>query len=398
VIHRAASLVLALAATMAGSCAVPPPATPAVDSPPGEVTSSDVPEPFWDFDPASEFTINYADVDAILGAMVVNTGRSSREKLQPAPAQTGTRLKARIRRTTASEGNRFHFEAFKANEQYQQMLREVRQDLEDIPDQIALEYFTRDEQLAYWLNLYNIALLDQLVTIYPERNLEQELISRNSILDRKILNVADIPLSLNDIQHTILRWNYDNNPLVLYGLYQGVVGGPNIRPQAYTGERVNRDLTDNAKEFINSNRGTYYIGDDVFHVSGYYARNLGYFDDLDSHLRSHLLRYIEGPQKQALLDGKRLIADLEDWTITDDFGSSPRISGSFARNPAAVIGSAPMVDEVWLTDIAMNSEVMNSGSGRVGIMSAQDRFGPEAMKRLEEIRKKQAVEIQEDAE
>jgi hypothetical protein len=241
---------------MAGSCAVPPPATPAVDSPPGEVTSSDVPEPFWDFDPASEFTINYADVDAILGAMVVNTGRSSREKLQPAPAQTGTRLKAKIRRTTASEGNRFHFEAFKANEQYQQMLREVRQELEDIPDQIALEYFTRDEQLAYWLNLYNIALLDQLVTIYPERNLEQELIGRNSILDRKILNVADIPLSLNDIQHTILRWNYDNNPLELYGLYQGVVGGPNIRPQAYTGERVNRDLTDNAKEFINSNRGT----------------------------------------------------------------------------------------------------------------------------------------------
>jgi hypothetical protein len=57
-----------------------------------------------------------------------------------------------------------------------------------------------------------------------------------------------------------------------------------------------------------------------------------------------------------------------------------------------------MVDEVWLTDIAMNSEAMNSGSGRVGIMSAQDRFGPEAMKRLEEIRKKQAVEIQEDAE
>jgi hypothetical protein len=36
-------------------------------------------------------------------------------------------------------------------------------------------------------------------------------------------------MSLDDIQFTILRQNYDNDPLIIYGLYQGNIGGPNIR-------------------------------------------------------------------------------------------------------------------------------------------------------------------------
>ncbi|HKJ16543.1 MAG TPA: DUF547 domain-containing protein [Xanthomonadales bacterium] len=372
---------------MASGCSTPAPAPE--PTPRGDVVSSDVPEPFWDFDPKSEFTINYSDVDGILSAMVIDVGRSSRQIIQPATAQTGTRLKANVKRTTSNEGNRFRFEEFEDNELYQQILRGIRSDLEAIPDQIPLEHFNRDEQLAYWLNLYNISLLEKLVEIYPERNLKQELVGRKSILDEKILNVSGIPLSLDDIQHTILRWNYDSNPLVIYGLYQGVVGGPNIRNKAYTGENVYRLLTDNAIEFINSNRGTYPAAGESFRVSGYYARNLGYFDNLDSHLKAHLLRYIEGVQEHELLDAKHLVPNLEDWTITDVYGTGTKISESFARNPAAVMGSAPAIDDVWLANIV--STRGSRASGRVATMSPRERFGPEATKFIEEFLRKNGI-------
>lgn len=314
--------------------------TPVEELPPAaDVTSQDVPEPFWDFSPESNYTVNYADVDAVLNAMVVDVGRSTREKLPPTRASTGTRLQTKVRRTTSGEGNRFHFEELARNEEYRQVLRNVRQNLEQIPSQFPLEEFSREEQLAYWLNLYNITVLDQIVQRYPESKLKHEILGKNSFFSEKILNVAGVPLSLNDIQYTILRWNYDDNPLVLYGLYQGIIGGPNIRRRAYTGKSVYDDLRDNAEEFINSNRGTYSRGGDVFHVSSFYARNRGYFDDSATELRAHLMQYIEGAQRQQLQEAEQLVADIDDWSITDIDGGEQQISMSFARNAAGMLGA-----------------------------------------------------------
>lgn len=335
-IKSTSALATAVVAAALVSCATPPPEPP---SPAAEVTSQEVPEPFWDFNPSSNYAINYGDVEAVLNSMVVDVGRSDRDRLPATRASTGTRLSTKVRRQTANEGNRFRFEEFKDNEEYKQILHKVRRNLEQIPDQIPLKEFSREEQLAYWLNLYNITILEQLVGMYPERNLKKELTGKNSILSKKVLNVEGIPLSLDDIQHTILRWNYDDNPLVIYGLYQGNIGGPNIRKWAYTGETVYKDLKENAEEFINSNRGTYSKGGKDFHVSSFYARNRGYFGDMDTDLRGHLMNYIEGAQRQQLQQAERLVADINDWSITDLSGGEQQVVGSFAHNPAAMLGA-----------------------------------------------------------
>ena len=335
-IRKFAAPFAAVMAAALVSCATPPAGEP---PPAAEVTSQDVPEPFWDFSPESNYTINYADVEAVLNAMVVDVGRSTREKLPPMRASTGTRLQAKVRRSTASEGNRFHFEVFENNEEYKQILRNVRRNLEQIPGQVPLEEFSREEQLAYWLNLYNITVLDEIVQRYPESKLKQEIVGRNSFFSEKILEVAGVPLSLNDIQYTILRWNYDNNPLVIYGLYQGIIGGPNLRRWPYTGESVYDDLRDNAEEFINSNRGTFSRGGNVFHVSSFYARNRGYFGNSETELRAHLIQYIEGTQRQQLQEAEQLVADIDDWSVTDLDGGEQQVSQSFARNAAGILGA-----------------------------------------------------------
>lgn len=333
----AAFLALAL-----GSCATDAPRPLEATAPAqGEVDSAAVPEPFWDFDPTSNFTIDYADVDAVLNAMVVDQGRTKRQKLPPTKASTGTRLSTKARRNTSNEGNRFYFEEFEENDEYRQILRTVRLNLEAIPDQVPLEHFNRDEQLAYWLNLYNIAVLDQLVEIYPKRNLKKQITGKKTFFTDRFMTVAGVPLSLNDIQYTILRWNYDSNPLVLYGLYQGNIGGPNVRAEAYTGAKVYDQLRDNADTFINSNRGTYTKGGDTFHVSSFYERNSAFFEDLDDHLRQHLLAFLDIPQNGQLRDADVIRADIDDWTITavGVSGNEPRVGGSFSQSAAAMMGA-----------------------------------------------------------
>lgn len=300
--------------------------------------AAEVPEPFRGHNPDSQFSIQYGDVDAILRPMVVDVGRSTRAVAEPTRAQTGTRMRAKVARKSSSEGNRFYFEEFKDNEDYKKALHQVRLSLEAIPGRMALEHFNRTEQLAYWLNLYNVTLLDELVKIYPEKDLKKELLGKKSILDDKILTVAGVPLSLNDIQFTILAQNYPNDPRVMYGLFQGVIGGPNIRKRAYSGENVYRYLEDNAAEFINSNRGTY-SRDGDFEISTQYERNRHYFPSFETDLKRHLMQYIEGRERNDLMAAESLKPDLNDWTIADVYGTYQEIGGSFASSQAAMIDS-----------------------------------------------------------
>jgi len=176
-------------------------------------------------------------------------------------------------------------------------------------------------------------------------------------LSIKLLTVAGVPLSLDDIQFTILRQNYNNDPLIMYGLYQGIIGGPNIRKKAYTGENVYKSLKSNAIEFTNSNRGTYSKSEKSFRVSSLYERNEVYFVDFDSDLTEHLLVYLEGYEQTMLKSATSLKADINDWTITDLGGSYRDVGGSFATNNAALLNS-------------VKSTVTNTNEGTPGGLGA----------------------------
>ena len=310
-----------------------------------EMADASVPEPFQRFDPSSQNTINYDVLNQWLDYLVVDIGRSDRRSASSGRGQItaplGTRIKPKVQKQTLYEGNRFYFEDFINNEKARQVLKDVRHSLEHMPGSAPLELFSRDEQLAYWLNLYNITVLNEVVAVYPTRDLESLLVGEDSILSKKLLTVSGIPLSLNDIQFTILKENYNNNPLIMYGLYQGVIGGPNIRKEAYTGATVYRALELNAIEFINSNRGTnrHFEERKVQNVSSLYARNNAYFPDFNADLKVHLSEYIEGNgRKRNLVKANTTLKPvLNDWTVTDLWGSFPVVRNSIASNPAAMM-------------------------------------------------------------
>lgn len=338
--------------------------------------ASNVPEPFRGFDANSKYVIDYTDLESLLDMVVLETGRSTREKATEAHAKTGTRMKVKVNRSTVNEGNRFYYEIFKGNKQNQQKLLNIRNRLENIPLQVPLEKFSRDEQLAYWLNLYNITILNEIARAYPKVNMEKMLVGRKSILARELLNVGGVPLSLNDVQFKILRQNYDGNPLIIYGLYQGIIGGPNIRKHAYTGKYVYADLIDNAMEFINSNRGTESKNEDVFRVSSMYERSHDFFAGSDAELRKHLLNYLEGKQREELHAATEIKADIEDWTVTSLFGSQREVGGSLAHSNAAMMGA-----------------VSGAGTAQVNTKAATgSRYSPAVLERLNELNRERERE------
>jgi len=361
-----------------------------------EAANSAVPEPFQGFDDASKYTINYDDLTNILKVAVVDVGRSSREKAAPSQSATGTRMKTSVKRSTVSEGNRFYYETFAQNEDGRKLLIAIQKSLEQVPSQAPLKHFTRDEQLAYWLNLYNVTVLNEIIKEYPERNLKKLVTGKDSILKQKILNVAGVPLSLDDIEYTILKTNYNSDPLIIYGLYQGYIGGPNIRKRAYTGSDVWRALKHNANEFVNSNRGTYPKDEKTFRVSSLYARNEAFFPDFENDLSKHLLTYIEGAERSELQSASAIRADIDDWTVTDLGGTYRDVGASFATSNAALL------DSVKSTVPADGGGVIGSSTGAGSTALAASgkplqRFDPELLTQLNIINEKRETTNMQNA-
>jgi len=348
---------------------------------------SAVPEPFQGFDENSKYTINFDDLTNILKTAVVDVGMSTRESAAPSQAATGTRMKTSVKRSTINEGNRFYYETFAKNEEGRKLLLAIQKSLEQVPSQAPLKYFSRDEQLAYWLNLYNVTVLNEIIKEYPQRSLKKLAVGKKSIFSQKLLDVAGIALSLDDIEFTILKNNYDSNPLIIYGLYQGYIGGPNIRKKAYSGGDVWRALKNNAHEFVNSNRGTYPKDETTFRVSSLYERNKAFFPDFDNDLTEHLMTYIEGAERSELQSSRFLRADIDDWTVTDLGGTYRDFGGAFADSNAALL------DAVKSTVPADGGGVISTSAGAGSIALAasgkpMQRFDPELMTHLNVLNEK----------
>ena len=216
---------------------------------------------------------------------------------------------------------------FKGNEQKKNLIA-VKSYLENLPSKTPLNLFNKREQLAYWLNLYNVSLINEIVKKYPKRVLKSFLTGKDSIFEQKILYVAGVNLSLNDIQYKILKEQYNNDALILYGLYQGIVGGPDIRKEAFTGKNVYELLEDNAINFVNSNRGT--SVDTKLHkvkTSYFYLQNSTYFPNFNNDLKRHLLLYANDDIRGEIMLSKQLNPNITNWKVTDLYGTTRTFGG-----------------------------------------------------------------------
>lgn len=181
----------------------------------------------------------------------------------------------------------------------------------------AIADYDRDEQFAFWLNLYNAVTVRLVLDAYPVdsiRDIHGGLFDRGP-WDREVTAVADTELTLNDIEHRILRpiWN---DPLIHYGVNCASVGCPNLRTRAYTGAEVHMQLRENARAYVNSPRGVR-IDDGRVVVSKIYDWYQEDFGGSEAGVISHLRRYA-APALSARLDAADGIDGYAyDWSLND---------------------------------------------------------------------------------
>lgn len=183
---------------------------------------------------------------------------------------------------------------------------------------VPISGYARQQQFAYWVNMYNALTVLTVLQHYPVQSIRDIDISPGLFSDgpwgRELVEIEGEVVSLDDIEHRILRpiWQ---DPRVHYAVNCASIGCPNLQLTAFTAENTESLLTQGARAFVNHPRGAR-IGADGPIVSSLYA----WFEedfDADGGVLAHLRRYAR-PEFAERLEAFEEAADFEyDWTLND---------------------------------------------------------------------------------
>ncbi len=301
---------------------------------------------FAEYADKNTIDISYTDLSHILNRLVLDVGISDRSRAKTPKPPIGRRTVKGNKSSVRFEGNRLNFPVLEKPENIK-ALSIIRRELEAMPDAVPMKLWTKNQQLAYWLNLYNVTMMEQLTLDYPIKKLKKRLYGKNNLLDKKLLKVAGVDLSLNDIHHEILIKNWQD-PLIMYGLFHGYISSANLRKQAYAHQTVYSQLRENAMEFINSNRGMRASGNSVI-LAELYDVNAKLFPGWDASLKKHLVKYASATYQGRINGARNIKADTADYYIADVFQGIRNDTNPNAGNNAVLgqLGDASFQD--WIS-------------------------------------------------
>ena len=185
---------------------------------------------------------------------------------------------------------------------------------------VEVSDLNRQEQLAYWINLYNALTIDLILQSYPVssiRKLGSGIFSFGPWND-DIFVVQGEALSLNDIEHQIIRPVFKDER-IHYVVNCASLGCPDLFRQAFSGEKIDQQLDTAACNFIQHPRAVSFDGDKLKLSSIYkwysedFGKNVGeLLDHLTVCAKGDLLEKLK-----AFHPTRRSIKYHYDWQLND---------------------------------------------------------------------------------
>ncbi len=150
----------------------------------------------------------------------------------------------------------------------------------------------RNEQFAYWVNLYNAATVNLILQNYPIASITKlgGLFSFGP-WDEKLLTINGKSLTLNDIEHRILRPIWQDKR-IHYVVNCASLGCPDLMPTALTASNSQTLLDQAATRFINSTKGVDVINANnnqiqLSSIYDWYSSDFGSQSELNAHINHY---------------------------------------------------------------------------------------------------------------
>ena len=108
--------------------------------------------------------------------------------------------------------------------------------------------WSKPQQMAFWVNAYNAFVLQAVINHYPLRGGTIRQVP--GVFDKTTWRAAGRTVTLDQIEKTILP--EFREPRLYFALGRGAVGSGRLRSEAYTAERLEAQLADIRRDFVNN--------------------------------------------------------------------------------------------------------------------------------------------------
>jgi hypothetical protein len=198
-------------------------------------------------------------------------------------------------------------------------LQRVRQTL----GRVAVPSLTPKQQLAYWINLYNVNVVATVVEHYPVssiRDISTDLIIRLNVFKKDTVPFGNGLIPLNTIENDKLRGGF-HDPRIHFAINCAARSCPPIRRKAYDGAHVDEQLDDQVRTFMKGPglRIDQRDGDTIVHTTKVMDWFSGDFEKWGGGKLAFIRRYVP-PEKTRLIPttGRvRFEFDDYDWALND---------------------------------------------------------------------------------
>lgn len=177
-----------------------------------------------------------------------------------------------------------------------------------------------NSQRAFWINAYNAVCIQTILDAGVPAEIPHAKFFGKNIFTQRTYRVAGKIRSLDDMEHGILRQKL-KDPRLHAVLVCGARSCPGLRPEAYSGEQLDRQLDEEARSWISvekTEKGRKNYLDrktKIFHVSMIFYWYEEDFEDSEAGVLKFVKKYAD-PADQEFLDKNQVTLDyLEyEWT------------------------------------------------------------------------------------
>lgn len=175
--------------------------------------------------------------------------------------------------------------------------------------------YSKAQQQAYWINLYNALTVKVILDNYPVPSITKtgEGFFSFGPWDDKAAVVQGQELSLNDIEHGILRPIWQDNR-IHYAVNCASLGCPNLAAEAFTADNMEALLEHSAASYVNHSRGVRFDDGELIVSSIFHWYKVD-FGGTDQTLLNHLQKYAQPDLRAQLKNYQGAIAHDYDWSL-----------------------------------------------------------------------------------
>ena len=176
--------------------------------------------------------------------------------------------------------------------------------------------WSRNQQLAYWINAYNAFTIKLVLKHYPIASIKDivngpNIPFVNSPWDIQFIEIEGQTYDLNNIEHGIIRERFQE-PRIHFAVNCASISCPKLKPEAYRAEELERQLAEQARLFIN-NPAKNRLREAQVTISRIFRWYSGDFEQGDQSIVDYLNQYSTQP-----IDADADISYMDyDWRLND---------------------------------------------------------------------------------